>query len=180
MISEPLTEDPGLQQGPLTLLREGSPVGTSQSVEEGQGWKGKTLGSGPKCYGLSLRYDPLTSSWRTPQLCLAGGYQRYAGPFPAWATVTRMELYQQPALELPISGKDSGLLPTLTADDTGHRKRKYQQGGSALSLVVGGPLSPTWLDWMMGFPIGYSALKPLEGPRFQQWLRSHFPCFTKG
>jgi hypothetical protein len=30
--------------------------------------------------------------------------------------------------------------------------------------VIGGTLNPTWVDWLMGYPIGYSALEPLETP----------------
>ena len=39
--------------------------------------------------------------------------------------------------------------------------------------LTGGTLNPFWVEWLMGFPIGLTALKPLEMPKFQQWLRSH-------
>jgi len=31
----------------------------------------------------------------------------------------------------------------------------------------------TLREWMMGFPIGWTALEPLETDKFQRWLRSH-------
>ena len=47
-------------------------------------------------------------------------------------------------------------------------------GGPA---VVGGKLSPAWVEWLMGWPIGFSALEPLEMDRFHRWPRSPFkPC----
>jgi hypothetical protein len=52
--------------------------------------------------------------------------------------------------------------PTPVADDTSHRKNKYAQGGTALSTKVGGKLNPTWVAWLMGWPLGWTNLKPSE------------------
>lgn len=38
---------------------------------------------------------------------------------------------------------------------------------------VGGQLNPTWVEWLMGWPLGWTDLKPLETDKFQQWRRSH-------
>ncbi len=37
----------------------------------------------------------------------------------------------------------------------------------------GGKLNPDWVEWLMGWPIGWTDLKPLETDRFQQWQQSH-------
>ena len=34
-------------------------------------------------------------------------------------------------------------------------------------------LNPTWVEWLMGWPIGWTDSKPLETDRFQQWWNSH-------
>jgi hypothetical protein len=52
--------------------------------------------------------------------------------------------------------------PTPVADDTSHRKNKYAQGGTALSTKAGGKLNPMWVEWLMGWPLGWTDLKPLE------------------
>ena len=52
------------------------------------------------------------------------------------------------------------LWPTPVADDTGYRKSKYAQGGTALSTVTGGPLNPEWVEWLLGFPVGWTDLGP--------------------
>lgn len=57
-----------------------------------------------------------------------------------------------------------GIWSTPVADDTGHRKGKYPQGGTALSTQAGGQLNPTWIEWLMGFPLGWTALPPLATP----------------
>nr|WP_255417864.1 hypothetical protein [Sulfuricurvum sp. IAE1] len=36
-----------------------------------------------------------------------------------------------------------------------------------------GLLNPDWEEWLMGWPIGHTALKPLETDRFQEWYRWH-------
>jgi len=37
----------------------------------------------------------------------------------------------------------------------------------------GGQLNPTWVAWLMGWPLEWTALKPLGMDKFRQWLRSH-------
>jgi hypothetical protein len=68
------------------------------------------------------------------------------------------------------------LMPTPVADDTGHRKTKYAQGGTPLSMVAGGQLNPEWVEWLMGWPLGWTDLKPLAMDRFREWQQQHSPC----
>jgi hypothetical protein len=37
----------------------------------------------------------------------------------------------------------------------------------------GGPLNPEWVEWLMGWPIGWTASGALGTGRFQQWLCWH-------
>jgi hypothetical protein len=37
----------------------------------------------------------------------------------------------------------------------------------------GGKLNPTWVEWLMGWPLGWTDLKPLETDKFQKWLDAH-------
>ena len=39
--------------------------------------------------------------------------------------------------------------------------------------VVGGALNPAWIEWLMGWPIGWADLKPLATDRFRLWLHAH-------
>ena len=48
--------------------------------------------------------------------------------------------------------------PTHVADDTGHRRGRYAQGGTPLSHALDGPLDPEWLEPYMGYPIGWTEL----------------------
>ena len=68
-------------------------------------------------------------------------------------------------------------LPTPTANLYGSNQggsmgRKNQKKRPSLESILGGP----WIsfrEWMMGWPIGWTALEPLETGRFRQWLDLH-------
>jgi DNA (cytosine-5)-methyltransferase 1 len=137
---------------------------------------------------------PDTSSWRTSQVCLDGDLATFSGTWPrsgmtrsgtafrlspsvpltreiasgSWPTPTRSDALGGPGNQ----GRQGGMnlrtavvcFPTPVADDTGHRTTHYAQGGTALSMVAGGPLNPPWVEWLMGFPIGWTELPPSETP----------------
>ena len=42
-----------------------------------------------------------------------------------------------------------------------------------LNDQIGGQLNPPWVEWLMGWPVGWTDLKPLEMDKFQQWQHSH-------
>jgi hypothetical protein len=74
----------------------------------------------------------------------------------------------------------NGQFPTPTANAYG-----YNRGGSAgrtgkarpsLEVLGRGIDVLTLREWMMGWPIGWTALEPLETGRFRSWLRSHGAC----
>lgn len=60
--------------------------------------------------------------------------------------------------------------PTPAARDYRHpNKKPYSErgGGSKgeqLPNAVGGALNPEWVEWLMGFPPGWTALEPSEMP----------------
>jgi hypothetical protein len=47
---------------------------------------------------------------------------------------------------------------------TGAGSGPQKQGGENLQTQVGGSLNPTWVEWLMGFPLGWTALEPSEMP----------------
>lgn len=42
-----------------------------------------------------------------------------------------------------------------------------------LNDQIGGQLNPNWVEWLMGWPIGWTDLRPLETDKFLQWQHSH-------
>lgn len=59
-----------------------------------------------------------------------------------------------------------GRVPTPTAN----RRTGLQSHGRN---VVTGQLNPTWVEWLMGLPFGWTALEPLEIASYRQWRREH-------
>ena len=58
-----------------------------------------------------------------------------------------------------------GMYPTpLPSDVTGGRttKGKDRQDETGLRQAVGGQLNPTWVEWLMGFPLGWTDLEDSE------------------
>jgi hypothetical protein len=72
--------------------------------------------------------------------------------------------------------------PTLTAQvnwatptvcGNYNRKGASKTSGDGLATQVGGKLNPMWVEWLMGWPLGWTDLKPLEMDKYQQWLQQH-------
>jgi hypothetical protein len=63
-----------------------------------------------------------------------------------------------------LLGRWVHLWPTPVSDDTGWRRNKYPQGGTALSTAIGGMLNPRWVEWLMGYPDGWTDLSSSETP----------------
>lgn len=70
-----------------------------------------------------------------------------------------------------------GLWPTPTASGNYNRKGASEASGDGLATVIAqhtpGLLNPQWVEWLMGYPIGWTDLKPLATPLSQPQLNLH-------
>jgi hypothetical protein len=66
------------------------------------------------------------------------------------------------------------LLPTPTVQDASNNAGPSQYGRNSLPLnaVAGGSLNPTWVEWLMGFPLGWTALDASATPSSRKSLKS--------
>ncbi|WUR15689.1 hypothetical protein E7V67_011475 [[Empedobacter] haloabium] len=87
----------------------------------------------------------------------------------------------------PRKGREGGTLieavsarrwPTPKANDA--EKRGNFNASDPRNGLVGavrqqepGQLSPEWVEWLMGWPIGWTELKPLAMARFREWQQQH-------
>ena len=70
-------------------------------------------------------------------------------------------------------------LPTFVATQLPTPKASeatMQRNRRPLSEHIGGKLNPQWVEWLMGWPIGWTDLAALETDKWQQWRRSHGDC----
>ena len=54
----------------------------------------------------------------------------------------------------------------------GPQPETMQAGGTKCDKVAR-DLNPRFVEWLMGFPIGWTALAPLETQSFQRWQQKH-------
>jgi hypothetical protein len=50
---------------------------------------------------------------------------------------------------------------------------KIQPRGASCGITWWETLNPMWVEWLMGWPLGWTDLKPLETDKFQKWLDEH-------
>ena len=154
---------------------------TSALPEIRKDWTAIVQDSSMKSSESFASADPVTSSWKTSQPCLLPTtgeiWQQYSGSFPKSGTMRNGKLYRLNSLDQTIAGSDYGLLPTPTASDNRSRSPKnihqYKTGGFYLQTTKGKScarlsqalahlgredltLSPTFREWMMGYPRGWT------------------------
>lgn len=70
-----------------------------------------------------------------------------------------------------------GSSPTALVRKDG-KSRENDRIDHAVMASDGGQLNPEWVEWLMGWPIGHTALKPLETAKYQEWLQQHGICWA--
>jgi hypothetical protein len=104
-----------------------------------------------------------------------------------WPTPTTMDCIHrsreswEKAQNRPRQGKnliklgDIGYWPTPTAHNAKETNApsESQRNTPTLAAQAGGTLNPTWVEWLMGWPLGWTDLKPLEMDKYQQWQQQH-------
>jgi len=136
---------------------------------------------GEKWRASFVKYNPDSCSWKTHQCSLLGDLDEFSETWPQWGLMRDGECWEQRMLEQTIKGTESGLLeqtwPTPDANCgmrgtqpnwTPKRKSGHQAQYSINQAVrdseqnIGGKLNPMWVEWLMGWPLGWTDLKPLE------------------
>ena len=187
MTFKPLTVDRGEEL--LTLYLEDFHAKTSQSQEKVTDLTESEAECGEKWHGLLARFDQDTHSWRTVQCSLLEDLNESLQTWPRWGLMQNGECFQQPMWEQTISEKEYGLLhkqiwPTPVArdyKDTGTKealtKAKSNRQSPGVALIIGaelgGSLNPAFSEWLMGWPLEWTDLKPLETDKYQKWQQQH-------
>ena len=101
--------------------------------------------------------------WPTPKASAAG---------PDFAAMKRGK---------SISLQTAVMLPTPTVNDSKNNgsPSQYRRTSNGkprdlqLNAVVGGALNPTWVEWLMGWPLGWTDCGASATDRFREWCSAH-------
>lgn len=134
-------------------------------------WPRSGLMRGGECWEqpmLELRTSETGSGlWPTPNVPNGG---RSVAHVTEWSESGRTAYHKGKKVQVGLESAVK-LWPTPKASTGGQEP----QGKTGRKLVtqVGGQLNPTWVEWLMGWPQGWTDLKPLETGRFREWQRQH-------
>lgn len=102
---------------------------------------------------------PLTnaigSSW-LPTPCASDGEPRGVGKGEVFTTATGTKRLRRPDGRTSNLGLANQFWATPTVKGNYNRKGLSVSSGDGLATQVGGALNPTWVEWLMGFPMGWS------------------------
>ena len=179
----------------LISLRRASRANRSASLAS-SGEKTTPGTCGLKPANVLAEYNPATSYWRTSQVSLLTNMQsKYSERLPNWGMILDGVLSGLTPPVLPTRGKGCGWWPTPTSRDyKGARlpeTLKASGRGESNSLPdkvlavqmrisarraikpfrIKGTLNPDWVEWLMGWPIGWTSLDPLKEARILSWER---------
>ncbi len=180
------TSDDGMMSEPFRLtangesmfLLEASPAKTSRTRDFARVSKGIVRRSGKTSRESWTFYDHRTSSWRTSQRCLFEDLIEFSGTWPRSGTMRSGKAFRRAPL---ITDRFVIAFSLLQAPLRWSAHRASRRGvtidlrqrtaGGCRSLEddlarqgVRGPQSPKWTEWLMGFPVGWTALEPSETP----------------
>lgn len=143
------------------------------------------LDSGLKCLEWFAKWDRDSSSWKTQQFSLFGGLEEFSAIWPRWGIMRDGECFPLETLAHDTSVRGCLSLPTVTASwgkrgpglsnnlDNLRMSERSTKKTLAIVSVFGWRWPATLHEWMMGWPIKWSALTPLETDKFRQWFDSH-------
>ncbi len=166
-----------LNQHPLTYCAEGFRAKTFQASDtEPESTKEPAADYGANTSGSFAQYDRESSSWRTSQRCLFGGWIEYAETWPRAGTMRNGSVYQREPLVPRTNGTGFSFAPTPRAADykgackpSRSTAKRVKDGIANLpeycqEIGITGRMSIGITEWMMGFPIGWSELEGTATP----------------
>jgi hypothetical protein len=179
----------------LTWFQGDFPVKTYQQQEKEQDSTENDLDCGSKWQGSLAKCNPPTSGWKTAQYSLFGGLTEFSGTWPRWGMMQNGELSALTMPALRTNETEFGYLPTPTRADGFQNNPSYRRNretwekcttltalllGKKFRLSGAAPrpkgkflVMPRFVQWMMGWPDGWTNLDASGTVKFQQWLDLH-------
>ena len=172
MMFKPLTESRGEEL--LMLYLEDSHAKTLVQQEKEQELKDSGAVCGSTWLESLEKPNQLTLSLKTPLCSALEDSVQSSTILPHWGTMLNGECYHQAPLALTTREPECGsLLPTPTCHNAkeGAYPAEYSRKTPTLATHVGGKIHPEFTEWMMGWPLGWTDLKPLATAKYPSVLR---------
>lgn len=129
--------------------------------------------SGPTFSTPFAEYDPDTHCWRMYPVISLWGSEEFSQTWPESGMTASGIAYRLPVSGPHINANDSLRLPTIRATAYKHAKYWIRRNGEIRSNfesaipdmypdTLGQPVNLHLLEWMMGFPIGWTEVKDSE------------------
>lgn len=122
--------------------------------------------------GTSLAQQVNTPErWPTPTASLADKGGRIT-PRNGREGGTLIEAVSARTWPTPVASMAKGSSPASLTRKSG-KDRSNDRLDHAVMASDGGQLNPVWVEWLMGWPTGWTGLKPLEMAKFREWQQQH-------
>jgi hypothetical protein len=106
--------------------------------------------------------------WPTPTPTVCGNYNRKgASATSGDGLATAVKMWPT-----PCASASKGSSPAALTRKSG-KSRATDRIDHAVMASDGGQLNPEWVEWLMGWPIGHTALEPLATARYREWQQQH-------
>jgi hypothetical protein len=177
----------------LMLSPAGSPAPTSATAATSSGWPESAADSGETWPASLVKFDPASCSWKTSQRSLFEEWEAYSATWPRSGLMHGGTCWELPTLAGLSRESGCGSWPTLKASDAKQFSKNFAyferrvKVASDLPVMVGlktpptpngfyGRLNPAWTEWLMGWPIGWTASEPLAMDKIHEWWQTHGGC----
>jgi hypothetical protein len=170
MMFKPLTESRGEEL--LMSYRAAFHAKTLVQQEKEQELTENGQECGKRWQGLLAKYSPCTHSLKTVQCSLIEDLNPSYVTLPKWGSMQNGDVFQRQISEQTMNEREFGsLLPTPTCHNSkeGAYPAEYTRKTPTLATHIGGKIHPMFTEWMMGWPLGWTDLKPLETDKYHKW-----------
>ena len=134
------------------------PIAERPTCESESGlWPTPTCGGGGQTLPEGTTPTGKTPEGRKQTVCL----ERYVQQ-------VERKVWPTPTVAM-AKGSSGGALTRKTGKSRENDRLDYAVEGDAKN----GRLNPTWVEWLMGWPLGWTELQPLETGRFREWSQQH-------
>ncbi len=155
------------------LITSGSESGylpTPCATDAGSGRFNTSVGSDKPRPTLAMMAK--RNLWPTPTVC--GNYNKPgASATSGMGLASAVKMWPTPCASASNGSSQASLVRKDGKD------RRSARLDHAVMASDSGQLNPEWAEWLMGWPIGHTALSALEMGRFQEFEQQHGSCFME-